>query len=157
MQRKDKEITDIRWIEAVLQSADVCRIACAGNNEPYIVPVCFGYERGSLWFHSAHTGRKIDILRKNPRCCFEVETGVGAMEAEAPCDRGMRYQSVIGTGSAHILEDPKEKCRGLACIVAHYSADPAGIPEASLRNVAVVRIAIEKMTGKSSGYKKDQS
>lgn len=155
MQRKDKEITDIRWIEAVLQSADVCRIAFAGNNEPYIVPVCFGYERGSLWFHSALTGRKIDILHNNPRCCFEVETGVAAIPAETPCGRGMRYQSVIGTGSAHITEDSKEKRHGLACIVSHYSADPAGIPEDALRNVAVVRIAIEKMTGKSSGYKKD--
>jgi len=149
MRRSEKEIRDPEQIEAILQAAEVCRVAFSDGEQPYIVPLCFGYETGKLYFHSAPEGRKMEILRKNPRCCFEIEVGVEAVRAELPCSWWMRYQSVIGEGVATPLTDAGEKLHGLGVIVRHYSGDPDAIPEAALGKVAVVRIDIIRMTGKN--------
>ena len=124
-------------------------MAFSDEGQPYIVPLCFGYEPGRLYFHSAPEGRKIEILKRNPRCCFEVELGVEAVRAGLPCTWWMRYQSVIGEGVATLIADPREKRHGLGVIVRHYSGDPDRIPDAAPGKVAVVRIDITKMTGKN--------
>ena len=36
-----------------------------GEGSPYIVPLCFGYDAGTLYFHSAPAGKKIDLLKNN--------------------------------------------------------------------------------------------
>ena len=59
MRRKDREITDRAEIEAILNEAMVCRIGLADDGEPYVVPVSFGYEDGSVYIHSAPEGKKI--------------------------------------------------------------------------------------------------
>jgi len=71
MRRSEREIKDTGEIEAVIRQAQVCRVAFAAGDSPYIVPVSFGYQDSCLYFHSAPEGRKMDILRLNPRVCFE--------------------------------------------------------------------------------------
>ena len=58
MRRKDREITDRAEIEAILNEAMVCRIGLADGGEPYVVPLCFGYEDGSVYIHSAPEASK---------------------------------------------------------------------------------------------------
>ena len=150
MRRNDREITDSAGIETILREAQVCRLAFADGNEPYIVPVCFGFEPGSLYFHSAPEGKKIDMIRKNPRICFEVDFCDGIVKGDRACSWGMRYRSVIGFGHAEILSDPAVKQRGLNCIMQQYHGGVHEFSEADLRSVTVVRIIIESMTGKTS-------
>lgn len=111
MRRKDKQITDIKIIEEILAKADVCRIAMCDGGVPYLVPVNFGYRDRALYIHSAHEGRKMDILKKNDHVCFEVETDVEILEGDAACDWGTRYRSVIGSGRARFIEESTEKRR----------------------------------------------
>ena len=66
MRRKEREISDRNEIEAVILQADVCRLAMVDEASPYIVPLNFGFADNSLYFHSAHKGRKVDILKKIP-------------------------------------------------------------------------------------------
>ncbi len=58
MRRDDREITDLLEIESILYHAIVCRIGLTDGNEPYVVPVSFGYEEGTIYFHSAPEGKK---------------------------------------------------------------------------------------------------
>ena len=58
MRRKDREITDRAEIEAILNEAMVCRIGLADGGEPYVVPLSFGYEDGSVYIHSAPEASK---------------------------------------------------------------------------------------------------
>jgi hypothetical protein len=54
MRRSDREIPGIQEIEEIIQKADVCRIALANDNIPYIVPMNFGYVNDpdrTLFFH----------------------------------------------------------------------------------------------------------
>jgi uncharacterized protein len=148
MRRKDKEITDRAEIEAILREAQVCRIALAENNQPYIVPVCFGYEPGALYIHSSPEGKKIAMIRANPRVCFELDFCDGIVKAERACSFGMRYRSVIGFGRASILTAPAEKKHGLACIMRQYKGGMQEFSDEDVKHVAVIRISIESMTGK---------
>ena len=56
MRRKEKEITDKTAMESIILKSSVCRLALSEENRPYIVPLCFGYEDDTLYFHSAREG-----------------------------------------------------------------------------------------------------
>ncbi len=152
MRRKDKEIKDTREIESIINRSDVCRIALCENNSPYIVPVCFGYRDNCLYFHSAAGGKKIDIINKNNRVCFEFDTHEGLIKSENLCDWDMKYHSVIGSGKAFFIEDPEEKTRALNIITKHYSSDAHEYQKNSVNNVTIIKVEIENINGKKSGY-----
>jgi nitroimidazol reductase NimA-like FMN-containing flavoprotein (pyridoxamine 5'-phosphate oxidase superfamily) len=152
MRRKDREITDRAAIEAILRRAAVCRIGLVGEDGPYIVPMSLGYEAGRLYLHSAREGRKLDLIREDPRVCFEVDLDSEVVKAESPCGWSLRYRSVIGFGRAVLVEAPEEKRRGLEIILRHHGGDPSALPERSLDGVSLIRIEIREMTGKQSGY-----
>ena len=65
MRKKNKEITDIDEIEGIIKKATCCRIGLVDGDEPYIVPLNFGYENSTLYFHGASEGRKIDLIKDN--------------------------------------------------------------------------------------------
>jgi nitroimidazol reductase NimA-like FMN-containing flavoprotein (pyridoxamine 5'-phosphate oxidase superfamily) len=148
MRRADRQITDIFEIESILTSATVCRIGLADANEPYIVPVCFGYRDKKIYFHSAASGKKISMLERNSRCCFEVDRCDSLIRSEKPCAVGIRYSSVIGFGRAHLISDNKEKKQGLNCILCHYGFEICDFSDDDLKNVCIIRIDIDSITGK---------
>ena len=85
MHRKDKEITDIKSIEKIIKKAKVCRLALSLNDTPYIVPICFGYRAETIYFHSAKKGKKIDIIKKNNKVCFEFDIDHELVKSENAC------------------------------------------------------------------------
>lgn len=154
MRRKEKEVLEKDLIEFVLQKAEVCRVAFSDNNQPYLVPLSFGYEPGEpgfLYFHSALEGRKLDMLTLNPRVCFEVEYGCKLVRTETPCNFTVHFASVIGFGTASIITDHARKAYGLDLIVKHYGAVPPSYEIKALSKLAVVQIKIDEMTCKKSG------
>ena len=151
MRRKDKEITDLGKIEEVIGKATVCHLGLVDNGEPYIVPVNFGYEGNSIYFHSAPAGRKVDLIKRNNKVCFEIETDVEiGISSESRCE--VKYRSVIGTGKAHIVEDNQEKTLGLKSIMRQCAVHEYSFSEDRLDSVLVVRIDIDSVTGKQAGY-----
>lgn len=148
MRRNDREITDIIEIESILNGATVCRIGLADGDEPYVIPVCFGYLPGKIYFHSSVSGKKITIIKKNPRVCFEVDECNAIIQNEVPCAWGMRYRSVIGFGRAFLLADNNEKKKGLSCILRHYGGSLYEFSDDEIKTVCIIRIDIDSMTGK---------
>ena len=152
MKRKEKEIIDIDDIEKVIKSANVCRIGLVDGDEPYVVPICFGYERGALYFHGALEGRKTELIKKNNKVCFEIDTDVEVVASENPCKWAVKYRSLVGTGRAFILKSDEEKTRALRLIMKKYSDNEFSFSKSALDPVLVVKITIESITGKQSGY-----
>lgn len=150
MRLKEREITDKSQMEAILNNARVCRLAMVDQGEAYIVPLNFGYQDGVLYFHSATEGRKIEILKKNPNICFEVDELIRLKKASKPCDWGAEYKSVIGTGKACFIESMEEKRKALDIIMAHYSSRQFQYPEENMERTAVIRVDIAQMTGKQA-------
>ena len=150
MLRKDQEITEQSAIESVIQASLVCRLALSDNDRPYIVPLCFGYQDNTLYFHCGVKGRKLEILKKNPNVCFEFEANVAVLKGQDACSWNMQYQSVIGFGKAVLLEDVEEKQKAVDIIVRQYSDKKLPLPEATLRKTVVIKVPIDSMTGKHS-------
>jgi hypothetical protein len=117
-------------------------------DQPYVVPLSFGYESGILYFHSAGEGKKLDMLEENNRVCFEVDIDHKIVKAEDPCDWGMNYRSVIGFGRATILEDDNSKRVGLTTIMRQYSEGTYTFPESEVKGTTVIKVDIDSMTGK---------
>ncbi len=151
MRRNEKEIMEKSAIEAIIRQSMVCRLALSDGNQPYIVPLSFGYEDGFLYFHAAQEGRKMDMMRNNDRVCFEFDVNAEIVDGKEACDWGMRFKSVIGFGKSVFLHDMEEKRKALAIIMRQYSKRTFRFPDDSVRNTAVFKVAIESMTGKQSG------
>jgi len=137
---------------AVIEKATVCRLAMVNGDKPYIVPLCFGYRDNVLYFHSALKGLKLDCLRDNANVCFEFDILAEPHESEEPCSWSMSYQSVIGFGKADIVEDPEEKHKALDVIMAQYSDRQYQFPDNKVKATAVIKVKIDSMTGKQSGF-----
>jgi nitroimidazol reductase NimA-like FMN-containing flavoprotein (pyridoxamine 5'-phosphate oxidase superfamily) len=152
MRRKDRQISEISDLEMIISEADVCRVAFADNNMPYIVTMNFGYSGGEapcFYFHCAKEGKKLDMMSKNNFVCFELDTDHELYKGEYGCDWGMKFSSVVGYGRITVVEEREARIAGLDCIMSHYS-DSSGYSydERVLGNTTLLRLNIEEMTGK---------
>ena len=152
MLRKEKEITDIKGIEEIINRAKVFRLALALDDTPYVVPLCFGYRAKTIYFHSDREGKKIDILKENNKVCFEFDIDYELIESENSCKWGMKYRSVIGFGKVAVIEDMEEKQAALSIIMQNYTDKTFLFPEKMVQATFIAKIEIEKISGKASGY-----
>ena len=154
MRRHDKEIQSSREIDAIIAAADVCRLAFAMDNEPYVVPISFGYDGQALYIHSANQGRKIDFIEYNNRVCFEFEANVQIhTDEDDACKWTFEFESVIGYGTVSELTTSEDATHGLNQIMRHYSGREWEIDPKATATTRVWRIDIESMTGKRSREK----
>jgi uncharacterized protein len=154
MRRGEKEIEDREEIEEIIGRALVCRLGMVDAGKPYVVPLSFGYEEGSLYLHSASAGRKVEVLRQSPEICFEMDVDCEVARGEQACQWGMRFRSIIGFGRAEFLEDVAEKRKGLEVIMAHYAeaGERFAFADREVARTVVIRVEIESISGKKSGY-----
>jgi len=152
MRRKEKEILGREEMESIISKADVCRLGLSVDNIPYIVPLNFGYRDNCLYFHTPKVGKKMDMIKTNNRVCFEMDIDHEVVRAENPCDSSMKFRSVIGYGRASLLDEIEEKRRALDIIVEHYSGQVNEYKEKMVDHLSVIKVQVESMTGKKSGY-----
>ncbi len=151
MRRHDREIVNRHEIDEIIRGAQVCRIAFANGDEPYVVPVSFGYDGDNIYIHTAKTGRKLDFIAANNRVCFELEANVSLQRDEDdPCAWTFAFESVIGYGVITELTTTDDKVHGLHQIMLHYSGRDWDFEEETTATTRVWRIDIESLTGKRS-------
>jgi len=154
LRRKDKQINDRKLIEKILDTALVCRIAMCKDNVPYLVTMNYAYTDNCLFLHSAQKGQKIDILKSNPRVCFEIDHGKKLLPSKIPCENTMQFISLIGTGSVIFLNDEDEKSKVLSLLLKKYThMDQYEFSVHQLRKVLTFKICIDSITGKQSVQK----
>ncbi len=152
MRKANQEITDPEILHAILNGSTVCRVAMNDNGTPYLLPFNYGYKNGCIYIHTSTEGKKLEILRKFPRVCFEIELKAEIIRSETPCNWATRYRSIIGYGTVEILADYEKKREGLQIIMEHYGAKaPYVFPHKQVDSVMILRLGIDSMTGKQSG------
>lgn len=62
-----------RQVESTLHNLIFGRIGCHTDDLTYIVPTTYAYDREYVYGH-ARAGIKIDMMRKNPNVCFQVDS-----------------------------------------------------------------------------------
>jgi nitroimidazol reductase NimA-like FMN-containing flavoprotein (pyridoxamine 5'-phosphate oxidase superfamily) len=152
MRRKDREITDNHEFEEIINKADVCRIALANDNMPYIVSMNFGYinnPRKTLFFHCSNEGKKLEMIRKNNLVCFEMDIDHEIVKGKKGCDWGSKFTSIVGYGQIHIVTENNDKIEGLNSIMIHYGGEGEyNYDDNVVEKTTILRLEISEMTGK---------
>ena len=153
MRRKDKQIFDIEALHSVINNATVCRIGLVKGDCPYVIPLSFGFDGRNIYFHSARSGEKVEILKVNNNVCVEFEQDISIIEDEKPCDWSARYLTVVVHGTAELVDEPVEKKYGLGQIVEHYGVGGEQYPftDEEIKPVLVYKVIVEEIVGKISG------
>ena len=152
MTKRERQVTDEKQILDILNTAKVLHLGLAVDNEPYVVPMNYGYtmENGKLiiYLHSALRGKKLDMIRQNPRVFFEMDCDRQPFEGEKPCQYGLVYSSVMGRGTAQIVEDVEEKKNALSILMKTQTGKDFTFDEKLVGIVAVIRIDVSEYTAK---------
>lgn len=152
MRRLDKEITDQKILDEILNQSRVVRLAFSIDNIPHIVPVNFGYSENKLFIHSATEGSKIEMISKNNLVCFEMELYDEIIKAKKSCGWTTKYRSIIGWGKIKIVNERQSKIKGLDIIMTKYGrAEPNDYSDPMLDKTLLLVLTIESFTGKQSG------
>ncbi|SFL99942.1 pyridoxamine 5'-phosphate oxidase family protein [Pelosinus propionicus] len=148
MRQKKKSMSEEDTIK-VLMETEFGSLACiCANGFPYVVPLNFVYENGAIYFHSAHTGHKIDNIKNNAKVSFSAVSYINLV----PKNFDTEYDSAVIFGTAVEITDEIEKRQALVSLIKKYSNEyfekgMAYITK-SMHTAAVYKIEIEHMTGK---------
>ncbi len=152
MTRRERQVTDIDEIVKILDKSKVLHLGLVDDDEPYVVPMNYGYEfvdgKMVVYLHGARRGRKLDVIRKNPKVFFELECDIVPFEGEVACKYGITYASVMGRGIAEIVEDPEIKMHGLSVLMKTQTGKDFTFDEKLVSVVSVIRIDVAEFTAK---------
>lgn len=145
MRRRERECSDPSFFRDLLERAAVVTLAFPAGEYPYVIPVNFVFMNGSLYFHSAPEGRKLDCLKQVPRVGFSVHELIDIDREKSTT----LYRCLYGEGQASPVVDNDEKRKALAALAGKYqSRCSLPVPDAALKRTAVIRIDIISMSGK---------
>ena len=144
MRRKDREITDPGEIRAILERARVLHLGLNAEEEPYVVPMHYGFSledgRLTLCVHCAKEGRKLELLRRDGRVFVEIDAGEALVPAVV--------YSVSDGRDAVIVEDEEEKAALLGLLMRTQTGAEHEITPAMAAAVCVLRIDVEEFSAK---------
>ena len=150
--KRERQVTDPEQILHILDTGKVLRLGLAVDNEPYVVPMNYGYtmEDGklTLYLHSAVQGKKLDMMRANPRVFFEIDCDLMPFEGRVPCQYGLVYSSVMGRGHAVLVEDVEEKKRAMTILMKTQTGKDFTFEDRLVTIVTVIRIDVAEYTAK---------
>ncbi len=141
-------------VERVITESVLCHVGMVDENgAPYVIPMSFGYEEGVIYLHSAHEGRCITILEKNPRVCITFCTSPVLLwqNEEVACSYGMQASSVMCHGKVVFEDVYEQKVRALNVIMRHYTDRDFSYSEPAVNNVKIWKVVIEKASVREFG------
>ncbi len=137
-------------VEELLYNSNLGRIGCSYNGKTYVVPVNYVYDGRSIIAHSTE-GLKIQIMRKNPSVCFEVDH----------VENNKNWQSVITQGTYMEITGERERYDAMKLFVDRMlklkistTAHPPEMAPERLRNgissvkPVIYRILLVEKTGR---------
>lgn len=137
-------------IEKLLKEQVIGRMACQAKGDIYLVPINYVYRDGYIYSHSAE-GKKIRMMRENPKVCFEVDDIRSVFQ----------WQSVIAKGTYEEITDIEEKQQAMQGIIHRIMplvTSPEGHPSHGITEkdsdvgtnieVIVYRIKLGEKTGR---------
>ena len=152
MTKRERQVTDPEQIRHILDTGKVLHLGLSVNDEPYVVPMNYGYtmEDGKLvmYLHSAIRGKKLDMIRANSKVFFEIDCDRMPFEGRVPCQYGMVYSSIMGRGTAVIVEDLEEKKQAMTLLMKTQTGKDFTFEDRLVSIVTVIRIDVAEYTAK---------
>ncbi len=152
MTRREREVTDINEIIKILDKAKVLHLGLVDGDEAYVVPMNYGYTMDdgklTIYLHGAKRGRKIELMRANPKVFFEMDCDIEPFEGDIACRYGITYSSIMGRGIAEIVEDVEEKKKALSVLMKTQTEKDFVFEDKMVAFVSVIRIDVSEFTAK---------
>lgn len=152
MTRREREVTDWQEKLAILDKCKVLHLGLVDGDEAYVVPMNYGYEMQNdtlvLYLHGARQGRKIDLIRQNPKVFFEMDCDITPFEGDIACRYGITYASIMGRGLAEIVEDTEEKKHALSVLMKTQTSKDFVFEDKMVAFVSVIKITASSFTAK---------
>lgn len=149
---REKMITDEQEIIRILDESKIVHVGMVDGDEPYVVPMNYGYTyldgKLTLYMHGATVGRKLDVMRANPKVFFEIDCDLEPFEGSVACQYGISYSSVMGRGTAEILDNPQDKMAGLTYLMKTQTGKDFEFNERLVSAVSVFRVNVSDFTAK---------
>jgi uncharacterized protein len=124
----------------VISAGKIGHLGCIVKGEPYVVPVNYLLEDGSIYSHSL-PGQKIQALRTHPRVCLQVEQ----------IHDDFHWRSAIAFGSFEEIHDELERALALRKLLERFPrltpVESRVVQDAAPLEVIVFRIRVDRITG----------
>lgn len=150
--RRKSQLLSFEECEKILNQNTSGVLALSGDNGyPYAVPLSYVYSSGSIYFHCALEGHKIDAIK----FCNKASFCVIDSDNVVPGEYTTYFRSVVAFGKIHILEDKDTKMDSIKKIAAKYS--PLESEENTIRTIntswehfCMLGLLIEHLSGKQA-------
>ena len=175
MRRKDREM-DRNFGYKVIDKASYGVLSMVDGNEPYAIPLSIVRQGEILYFHSAKSGRKVNILAKNSivSLVFVGDTRIPEIFTEEELEEiagdesktrllissvfTTEYDSVVVKGKVEMVEDEEERIKGMRFICEKYTPTKMEYFEtaikAGLEKTNIYKIYIDEIRSKRKKYDK---
>lgn len=158
MTRREQQVTDINEIIEILEKSKVVHVGMIDGDEPYVVPMNYGYvlEDGKLtiYLHGAKRGRKIDAIKANPKVFYEMCCDITPFEGEVACKYGITYASIMGRGLATLVEGVEEKKQALSLLMKTQTGKDFQFEDKLTTVVSIIKIDTLEFTAKKRPFPK---
>ena len=152
MTKRERQITDLSQIRDILDRGKVLHLGLCADNMPYVVPMNYGYtmegEKLTVYLHSAVRGKKLDLLQANPNVSFAIDCDLIPFAGKLPCQYGLAYSSIMGRGTAQLVEDVEEKKKAMSILMKTQTGKDFSFEDRLVSIVAVIRIDVTEYTAK---------
>ena len=132
-------LSDAKALE-LIKAGKVGRLGCIDKDEPYVVPINYLLDEGSIYSHSL-PGRKIDAMRTHPRVCLQVDQ----------VDDDFHWRSAIAFGNFEEIRVPSERRAILGKLLARFPlltpVESRIAQDAAAPDSIVFRIIVDRVTG----------
>lgn len=152
--RKHK-IEDQQVIDEIIRKAEVCTMSMVDGDSPYAVPMNFGYVNGEIILHTAPVGKKLEVLKKNPKVClsFYVDEKLNIRHEKVACSYSMKFRSVLAFGEVETIEDIEEKTKAMNEVMKQYTGkNDFSYNEPAIRGVHLMKVKVKEFTAFNRGY-----
>jgi nitroimidazol reductase NimA-like FMN-containing flavoprotein (pyridoxamine 5'-phosphate oxidase superfamily) len=150
--KRERQVTDEAQITRILDTAKVLNLGLSVNDEPYVVPMNYGYTmkdgKLTLYLHSAVKGKKLDMIQANPKVFFSMDCDRMPFEGRVPCQYGLVYSSIMGRGTATLVEDVEEKKQAMTLLMKTQTGKDFTFEDRLVTIVSVIRIDVAEYTAK---------
>ena len=147
------------WALEVFDKAPYITVSMADmDGNPYGLPLSLvRTDEKTFWFHCATEGKKLDILKANPRVFLSAVTRCRPLRGPKDGSFTLEFRSATAVGIAEVIEDEQTKIEALRAICQRFLPQQMeGFADAlsrSLHRTAVVRITLtEPPVGKRKQY-----
>jgi nitroimidazol reductase NimA-like FMN-containing flavoprotein (pyridoxamine 5'-phosphate oxidase superfamily) len=151
---------DEESVFAILDAGMIAHIGYVIDGQPYVTPTAYWRRGRTLYWHGSSASRMLRSQKAGVPVCVTVSLLDGLVIARSGFHHSINYRAVMAFGTAHIVEDAKEKEAELDYFIERiYPGHLAGlrpVNQQELKGTTLIAMEIEEASAKArSGPPKD--